>query len=349
MGTRPTVATATNHRGRRRAFLIALGSVVLAVTALNLGMGAVEISAGQVVDVLVTRLGFGSGADPTFQADAVLWNIRLPRVLLALVVGAGLGLAGAGLQGVFRNPLADPQLLGIGPGASLGAVVALLIGGSSEAALAGGAVGGVITASLLRRFGEPRSPDPSRFVLSGVALGAALSAWVGFLVLAADRTAVPPVEFWLLGSLTGSTWRTLASAVVLTVAGSVILFGSARSLDLMTLGESEARHLGVDVDLVRSLVLFSTGLVVGTAVGAVGVVGFVGLLAPHVVRLGTGPKHRGLLVGSALGGAAFVAAADLGARTIASPIEIPVGLLTAAVGGPVFLWLLRRSMLRNSR
>ena len=313
-------------------------------------MGAVEISPGEVVEVLSRRAGVAIGDEPSFRADAVLWSIRFPRILLALVVGAGLGIAGAALQGVFRNPLADPQLLGIGPGASLGAVVAMLaLGATTESALAGGAVGGIVTASLLRRFGEPRSPDPSRFVLSGVALGAALSAWVGFLVFAADRSAVPPVEFWLLGSLTGSTWRTLGNALVLTLVGSLIFYGSARSLDVMALGESEARHLGVDVDLVRSMVLVATGLVVGAAVGAVGVIGFVGLLIPHLVRRGTGPGHHPLLVGSALGGAIFVAAADLAARTISSPIEVPVGLLTAAVGGPFFLWILRRSLSRAAR
>lgn len=323
-------------------------AAVVGATAANLGIGAVSITPAEVIAVLSRRLGFSLGADPTFQADAVLWGIRLPRIMLALVAGAGLGLAGAGLQGTFRNPLADPQLLGIGSGASLGAIVSMLtLGASTEAAVAGGAVGGVATAALLRRFGEPRSPDPSRLVLSGVALGAALSAWVGFLVFAADRSAVPPVEFWLLGSLTGATWRVVANALVLTAAGSLALFGSARSLDLMSLGEAEARHLGVDVDLVRSIVVFSSGLIVGAAVGAVGVVGFVGLLVPHLVRLGVGPGHRVLLAGSALGGAAFVASADLAARTLASPIEIPVGLLTAAVGGPFFLALLRKNLRRQ--
>jgi iron complex transport system permease protein len=312
-------------------------------------MGAVAVPPGEVIEVISRHLGLAIGDEPSFRADAVLWSIRLPRILLGLVVGAGLGLAGAALQGVFRNPLADPQLLGIGPGASLGAVAAMLaLGASTEPALAGGAVGGIATATLLKRFGDSGSPDPSRFVLSGVALGAALSAWVGFAVFAADRSAVPPVEFWLLGSLTGSTWRILANALILTTAGALVFFGSARSLDLMALGEPEARHLGVDVDLVRAMVLFGAGLTVGAAVGAVGVIGFVGLLVPHLVRRGTGPSHKALLAGSALGGAAFVVIADLGARVIASPIEIPVGLLTAALGGPFFLWLLRRSLRRAS-
>ena len=332
---------------RRPVFLAVLLFLMLALAAISLGTGRVVISPGEVVEVLSRRAGFAIGQDPSARADAVMWGIRLPRVLLGLVAGAGLGLAGAALQGVFRNPLADPQLLGIGPGASLGAVIFMLaLGSTTESALAGGAVGGMTTAALLRRFAQPRSPDPSRFVLSGVALGAALSAWVGFVVFAADRSAVPPVEFWLLGSLTGSTWRILFNALVLTIGGSLVFFGSARSLDLMALGESEARHLGVDIDLVRSMVLFAAGLVVGAAVGAVGVVGFVGLLIPHLVRLGTGPGHRSLLTGSALAGAAFVAGADTVARTLASPIEIPVGLITAAVGGPFFLWLLRRNLRR---
>ncbi len=346
----PAVADAA-PRIRRRALPVftALGIALAAVVAVALATGAVTITPGEVVRVLSRHLGLPLGSEPTFRADAVLWNIRFPRILLGLTVGGGLGVAGAALQGVFRNPLADPQLLAVGPGASLGAIAAMLVLGTGTAAsLGGGVAGGIVTAIVLRRFSGDATPDPSRFVLSGVALGAVLTAFVGFAVFAADRAAVPPVEFWLLGSLTSATWRTTAVVAALTVLGGAALLVTGRSLDLMALGEAEARHLGVNVDLTTTLVLVATGLVVGAGVGAVGVVGFVGLLAPHLLRRRMGSRHGPLLAGSALCGAALVAAGDLLARTVAAPVEIPVGLVTAALGGPFFLWLLRRSLTRGT-
>ena len=304
-------------------------------------MGAVQINLGEVAGVLWRRVGLDIGAEPGTQADAVLWGIRLPRIALGLLVGAAFGFTGAALQGAFRNPLADPQLLGIGPGASLGAAIASL-GGGTGPAIVGGIVGGVLTALLIKRLGDREALEPSRFVLAGVAVGLAASAWVGFVVFSADSTKVPPIEFWLLGSLGGSTWRTVGYAAIVIAVASVVLLWSARRFDLLALGEAEARHLGVDVDVVVAVVLVAVGTMVGGAVGTAGVIGFVGLLVPHLVRSINGPAHRPLLLGSALGGAAFVAIADLLARTLVSPLEIPVGLVTAAVGGPFFLWLLLR-------
>lgn len=327
---------------RRRGVAAGLTFLVLALSALSLGLGAVQISPSEVVAVLSRKVGLAAGAEPSFQADAVLWGIRLPRILLGFIAGAALGLSGAVLQGVFRNQLADPQLLGIGPGAALGGVVGAAAGGT-QGAIAGGTVLGLLTALLVRRLGRTPSLEPSRFILNGVALGAALSAWVGFVVFSADQTRVPPIEFWLLGSLTGSTWRALGTSLVFLSFGAVGLLSSARVLDLLALGETEARHLGVDVDLVTTVLLMTVGGMVGATVGAVGVVGFVGLLVPHIIRRLTGPAHRHLLRSSALGGGLFVVAADLLARTAAEPIEIPVGLVTAALGGPFFLWLIRRT------
>jgi iron complex transport system permease protein len=261
---------------------------------------------------------------------------------MGIVVGGALALTGVVLQGVFRNPMADPQLLGIGPGASLGGVIGS-VAGATPGAIAGGAVAGLLTALVVRRLGARRANQPSRFILTGVALSAALSAWVGFVVFGADRAKVPPIEFWLLGSLTGSTWRALSTAVLLVGLGSIGLWTGARILDLMALGESEARHLGVDVEFATTVLLMGTGIVTGAAVGAVGVVGFVGLLVPHVVRKLTGPAHRPLMLGSVLAGGLFVVVTDLVARTVFVPIEIPVGLVTAVVGGPFFLWLIRKA------
>ncbi len=323
--------------------LLGLGVVVLA--ALNLGMGAVAIAPSEVVAVLLRRIGLSIGEEPKAGIEAVVWTIRMPRVLLGAAAGAGLAAAGVALQGVFRNPLADPQLLGIGPGAGIGAAIGAVAIGARGAVVAG-TIAGILTALLVGRLARRIAGDQARFILVGVALGAALTAWIGFIVFGSDRSTVPPMEFWLLGSLTGSTWRVLALAAVLVLAAAAVLFALARSLDLLSLGEKEAEHLGIDVQSTITLVLIAVGTIAGATVGAVGVVGFVGLVMPNAMRRLVGPSHRALLVTSMLGGAGFVLAADLGSRTLMSPIEIPVGLLTALVGGPFLLVLLRRASYR---
>ena len=329
---------------RRRLVLGGLGGGLVIAALISASMGSVEIPPSEVLGMLARRLGSGLGAEPSAQAEAVLSGIRLPRIALGTIGGACLGVAGAGLQGVLRNPLADPQLLAVGPGASLGAVAFMLaLGATAPAALAGATVGAVVVTRILRRFTSSVEGAVDRLVLAGVALGLVLSAWVGFLVFAADRAAVPPVDFWLLGSVAGATWRTAVNVALVGVFGFVLIAGAARSLDVLALGESEARHVGVDVDLVVQVVLLGCALTVGAAVGAAGVVGFVGLVVPHVMRRWLGPSHRPLLAASALGGALLVTVSDLAARTVAAPIEIPVGLITTAVGGPFFLWLLMRT------
>jgi iron complex transport system permease protein len=312
--------------------------VVPIVGFVSLALGAVDVATFDVAAVLFAKVGFGEASTAS---EAVVWGIRMPRVLLGFLVGATLGLVGAVLQGLLRNDLADPQLLGIGPGAAIGAAIGA-VGGGVRGAIAGGVVAGVATSFILRRLVRRSSIDPTRIILSGVALGAMLSAFVGFVVFGADRSVVPPIEFWLLGSLSGATWRTFGTAAVLLVITTIGLLSVARNLDLLGLGESEARHLGVDTDLVTTVTLIGCGAAVGVTVGVAGVVAFVGLLVPFLMRPIVGPRHRHLLVASMLGGGIFVVLADLVARTVLSPVEIPVGLITAVVGGPVFLWLLSR-------
>ena len=324
---------------RRRAWFWPLAIVfILGVAFVSLALGAVNIPTVDVASVLLAKIGIGeSGA----QAESVVWGIRVPRVLLGFLVGATLGLVGAVLQGLLRNDLADPQLLGIGPGAAIGAAIGA-VGGGVRGAIAGGVVAGVATSFVLRRLVRRNSIDPTRIILSGVALGAMLSAFVGFVVFGADRSVVPPIEFWLLGSLSGATWRSFGTAAVFLVVTLAGLLTVARNLDLFALGESEARHLGVDTELVMTVALIGCGAAVGVTVGVAGVVAFVGLLIPFLMRPIVGPGHRHLLVASMIGGGVFVVLADLVARTVLSPVEIPVGLITAVVGGPAFLWLLSR-------
>lgn len=333
--------TIDRFRGRRRWFGPVVAVSLLAVAGAALSFGAVSVPGTEVLGVLARKFGVEAFAEPTQRAHAVVWGIRMPRLLLGFVVGGSLAVVGGVLQGLLRNEMADPHLLGIGPGAAIGASIGSAVGGI-PGAISGGVAAGVVTAFAIRRLANRASIDPTRIILSGVALGAALSAWVGFVVFAADRATVPPIEFWLLGSLTGSTWRALGTTTVFVVASGIVLISSARALDVLGLGESSARHLGMDVDLVRTVLLLASGVAVGATVGAVGVVAFVGLLVPYLARKVAGPRHRHLLPASAAGGALFVAASDLASRLVIEPIEIPVGLVTAAVGGPLFLWLLTR-------
>jgi len=336
--------SAVSLRNRRGAVAVGLGLVLLGLVILNLGMGAVSLKPGEVAGVMARRLGLRLGSEPGPGVDAVVWTIRMPRILLGMTVGAGLAAAGTALQGLFRNQLADPHLLGIGPGAAIGAVIGSVVWGTQGSILLGLAAG-TLVALLLHRVARRASGDPARFILVGVAMGAALTAWVGFIVFASDRSTVPPMEFWLLGSLSAATWRGLATASLLIAAAAFALVANSRSLDLLALGEREAGHLGINVKLTVFVVLVAVGAITGASVGAVGVVGFVGLVIPNALRRLVGPSHRFLLATSMLGGAAFVLAADLAARILISPVEIAVGLLTAVIGGPFLLLLLSRARL----
>jgi iron complex transport system permease protein len=335
------IRRADPYRSRRRWGLAAIGVSVLGIAVLSLGLGAVQIPFREVGGVLLSKVGLSWLGEPSAQATSVVWGLRMPRLLLGLSVGAALAASGVGLQGLLRNDLADPHLLGVGPGAAIGAALGASAGGV-QGAIAGGIVTGVLTSFAVRRLGRVATADPNRLILSGVALGATLSAWVGFVVFGSDRTVVPPIEFWLLGSLSGATWRGLGTVIVYLAIGIGTLFGLSRTLDVLALGHREAAHLGVDVDLFMTILLIVIGVIVGATVGVAGVVLFVGLLIPRLVRPITGPFHRHILLGSLVAGAGFLALSDLAARLVLEPIELPVGLVTSVVGGPLFLWLVSR-------
>ena len=335
------------HPLRARWLIAGLGGALLAAVVVALGSGAVRIAPGEVVAILLRHAGIGDGGDVDPTADAVLWSIRLPRVLLGVGVGAGLAVSGAALQGIFRNPLADPQLIGISSGAAAGSAIGILVLESALGSLAapigafaGGLAAGAAVYALARHRGRT---EVVTLVLAGIAVAAVSGALAGFLSVVADDPRLGSPLFYSLGGLGVATWQLVAVTLPLVAVGVVLLPFEGRRLDLVLLGEREAGHLGVDVEAVRRRVLLLVTITVGATVAAAGVIGFVGLLVPHAVRLVTGPGHRVLLVASALGGAALVVAADTVARTVAIPLEVPVGLLTALAGGPLFLWLLRRT------
>jgi len=325
---------------KRRITWVALVALTIGVAGASVAIGSVSVPLGDVAATIGAK--FGLSTSPGGVAEAVVWDIRIPRLVVGFATGAALGVVGAMLQGVLRNEMADPHLLGIGPGAAIGAALGAS-GGGTRGAIAGGVAAGVLTAFVLRRLARGPAIDRTRIILSGAALSLALGAWVGFVVFGSDRGKVPPLEFWLLGSVSSATWST---AITLTIFVSVAIGGMLmvrRTLDVVSLGEKEAGFLGVDTELLTSSLLIVAGATVGATVGAVGVIAFVGLVVPLVLRRGMGHSYRHVLPASIVGGGIFVMAADLVARSVLSPIEVPVGLVTAAVGGPVFLWLIRRN------
>jgi iron complex transport system permease protein len=358
--TSPEVSTPQYER-RRRLIPVAL-AVLLALTALaSAAVGAVAISPGQVLAALAEPLGVRLPWAFSEQQAAVVWGIRLPRVALAALVGATLASAGGALQGMFRNPLADPGLIGVSSGASLAAVAVIVLGerlwglvaglspgAITTIALPGAAFAGGLAATLLvlrlARVGTPADAGArstaATMLLCGVAVNAIAGAGVGFLVYLANDQQLRDVTFWTLGSLGGATWRSVGVALPFCLAAVLGLPRLASALNLLLLGESEARHLGVRVERTKRLAMVLSALGVGAAVAFTGLIGFVGLVVPHLLRLAHGPDHRHLLRNAPLLGATLLLMADLVARTAAAPAELPIGVVTAALGGPFFLWLL---------
>jgi iron complex transport system permease protein len=324
---------------RRR--LVALAVLCPLVLLAAASLGAVRLGPSDLWSLLT-----GSG-QTTELLRTVFWDIRLPRVLLAALVGASLALAGAGVQGLFRNPLADPALIGVSAGAAVGAVLcfffgwALLLGGWLLPLMA--FVGGLLAVLVLRLFntGVARG-GPAKFILAGVALNAMLGSVLGFFLFSASDDALRSMTFWTLGSCASARWPQVVVLAVSLAAGAVLLGRHARALDALQLGEDQAAHLGVAVRRVRRETIVAAALMVGAATAFAGTIGFIGLVAPHMARLLLGGRHRLVLPGALLLGAMLLVLADLGARTLVAPAELAVGILTAAIGGPFFLWLLRR-------
>jgi iron complex transport system permease protein len=347
----PVTAAITPLGGRgeaaRRAWLLGGGLLLLVlVVIVGTALGAVPIPFDQTVAMLGHRvIGIPAAVSWPPSAETIVLELRLPRVLTAMLVGGGLAVAGAALQGVLRNPLADPYVLGTASGAALGAAIGILIPfrllflefGLVHVLAFGGAVGAVLVVERLSRRGTLASL--TGLLLTGYAVSSLLAAGLA-LVMTASGQSLRQIFFYLLGSFDGATWLRLAGAAPIVLVGVIALALRARSLNAFLLGEDAAAHLGVRVERERTLLLVLAALVTAAGVAVSGLIGFVGLVVPHAARLVVGPNARALVPASLVAGAAFLGLADLGARLAG---EVPIGVITAIVGAPFFLWLLGRT------
>lgn len=328
--------------------LMALAAMLAAAMTAGVVVGAVPIAPGEVWAIVAHAIhpGLAEQSWPAVRESIVL-DARLPRVVLAAVIGAGLAACGMTLQAVVRNPLADPMLLGVSSGASVGAVVVLVLGVGAlqivtlPLAAFGGALAALVAVYFLARSGGRMTTV--RLILAGVAVAEVLSALASLLIVTSDdpHKAQAAVR-WMLGGLGGATWPMVWVPAAVVFVGVVVLLAVTRSLNLLYTGEEAAASLGLDVHRFRGAMFVVVALMVGAMVAVSGTIGFVGLIMPHVVRLLVGADHRRALPAAALLGATFLVACDIVARTVATPEELPVGILTALVGGPFFLWLMRR-------
>lgn len=329
---------------RRLAVTLAVLAVALAAAAVvALALGSERVPLGAIAEALAARAA--GGASPLSpEQEAIVFDVRLPRLAMALVVGAALSVAGAAFQALLRNPLAEPYVLGVSGGAALGAVLSILFVsalplGRTIAAFAGA----LATIAVVYALGQGREGAPTeRLILAGVIVNAFLGSTIIFLLSLTSESGLRGIYSWLIGDLSGSG-SSLAPVASVAAAGAAAIFLNARSLNLMMVGERDAASLGVDTRRVKGVVYLAASLVTGAAVSASGMIGFVGLVVPHGVRLAVGSDNRLVVPASALAGAAFLLLADTVARTIVAPREIHIGVVTALVGAPVFVYLLRRS------
>lgn len=332
---------------RTASVVLVLVTLAIVLTLVSVGTGQLAIAPDEVLASVLHRLHLlpGPSALPD-NVESALWLIRFPRVALALLVGAALGIAGVLMQGVFGNPLAEPGVIGVSAGAALGAcsVIVLGLGFLGEWTVAVCAFLGALAATAVA-YATARQGGRTEVVtliLTGVAVNAFCGAGIALLTFLGDTAAREEIVFWQLGSLNGTRWQHVVVVAPAVLVGVVVALMLSRQLDLMALGDRAARHLGVDVELLRGGTVVLVAVLTGAAVAFCGIIGFVGLVVPHLLRMIVGPGHRTLVPASMLGGAVLLLAADLGARTIVPYADLPIGMLTALVGGPFFFYLIRR-------
>ena len=343
----PAQALPGDRSRRARQVALGLAALLIVTCLLSLSHGATGVRLGAAIEAWL------SGAQLHDRDRLILWEIRLPRMLTGVLVGASLAVGGAVMQGLFRNPLADPGLVGVGAGAGLGAVLAIVLGGmvpawlvamlgwsmAPVAAFFGGWLSTIILYRVSTRAGRT---SVATMLLAGIALGALSGAATGILVYIADDRQLRDLTFWGLGSLGGASWSKISAAGPIMVLALVAAPFLARGLNGLALGEAAAHHIGLPVQRVKSVAILTVAGATGAAVAVSGGIGFIGIVVPHLLRLAIGPDHRFLLVNAGLLGATLLLAADLVARSIIAPAELPIGIVTAVIGAPVFLWILLR-------
>ncbi|MGY6522537.1 MAG: FecCD family ABC transporter permease [Mongoliitalea sp.] len=343
----PSLLSISTSTRKRSLILVGLGGILLCMLAISLSLGAFPISLGKVFQFL---FGFQWGDQAlTVQEQNVLLQIRLPRIVMAMLVGGSLALAGAALQGLFRNPLVEPGLIGVSSGSALFAVVYIVFGSSvawlawmGKVGLALFAfVGGLVNTALVYKLSSKAGKtDISLLILAGVALNALAGALIGLAIFYADDAALRNFTFWSLGDVGGANWQKVLILTLISILPVGLILGQYQALNALAIGENEAFHMGVNVQQTKLIVLIGSALIVGTAVAFTGTIGFVGLVIPHLLRILFGADHRLVLPASWLAGAILLTIADTLARTMVAPSEMPIGIITAIIGAPFFIWLL---------
>ncbi|MBJ90888.1 MAG: iron ABC transporter [Woeseia sp.] len=355
----PELLRLLERRARNRATLLCvLGVALIMAFLLAVGQGAVAISPSQVIAIIGAQIGVGLPWPFEELQEMVLLSIRLPRAVLGMAVGAALAVSGAALQGLFRNPLADPGLIGVSTGAALAASAMIVFGNLisflvppiilAYALPLAAFIGGLSTAMFVYRLSSHEGrAEVATLLLAGIAINAIAGTGIGLLIFLSTDQQIRDLNFWMLGSLGGVTWDRLAIVLPFILVPTALIPLFARNLNALVMGEREALHLGFEVERTKRRIIVLAALAVGASVALTGVIGFVGLVVPHIIRLIAGADHRTLLPATIMLGATLLLISDLLARHIVLPAELPIGILTSCIGGPFFLWLLVRRRGRN--
>src|SRR5688572_26481408 len=344
---------------RNTVIISGLGVILFATVLLSLTIGAVSIPLSDVLVIIFKKVGLFSSTTVDTTHDVVLSTIRLPRIFMTILIGASLGICGASLQGLFRNPLVEPSLIGVSGGSAAGVVLLIVFGSSAAFIQAKGIlfhailplvafVGGLLATLLVLRLSSfAGRTNIAVLILVGVAVNALAGAIIGLAIFYADENQLRTFTFWTLGDLGGASWETLMITAPLLILSSVVLLFFSSNLNALAIGEAEAYHMGVDVERTKRLIILCCALGVGVSVSMAGIIGFVGLVVPHLVRVLFHSDNKLVLPASILGGAWLLIIADLIARTIVTPSELPIGVVTALIGSPFFIALLMKAKLKN--
>jgi len=338
-----STASEAIRRPRVGTALPVLALLTLAILVVAVAIGPVTIPLRDTLEILLARLGVGEVSESLATHARIVGDLRLPRAIAAGLVGMALAVSGGVMQGIFRNPLASPYLLGVASGASAGAALVIVLGlygdfGGAALPL-GSFVGGALAVVTVYQLAARRGASATTLILAGVALSALFSAFTSFLVVLSGRQ-MAEIVFWIMGGLGRARWEHLVWLLPVVLISSTVVWAFSRDLNALALGDEGARHLGISPERIKRGLLIAITVLTGAAVASAGTIGFVGLITPHALRLIVGPDHRILLPASAFGGAIFLIVADTAARTAMAPMELPVGILTAGVGAPFFLYLL---------